>query len=93
MSPPAPAVADFRILSVKRASNDIVLTWMAPGGTTNVVQATNGSNGSYATNGFANISTSFINPGSASAGVTNTYTDLFGGTNKPARYYRIRQTP
>jgi hypothetical protein len=93
VSPPAPAVADFRILSVKRATNDVVLTWMAPGGTTNVVQATNGSNGSYATNGFANISTSFINPGSASAGVTNTYTDLFGGTNKPARYYRIRQTP
>ena len=85
--------ADFRILSIKRATNDVVLTWMAPGGTTNVVQATGGSSGSFATNGFANISSSFINPGSASAGVTNIYTDSFGATNKPARYYRIRQTP
>jgi hypothetical protein len=90
---PPGSVVDFRILSIKRATNDVVLTWMAPGGTTNVVQATNASNGSYATNGFANISTLFINPGSASTGVTNTYTDSFGATNKPARYYRIRQTP
>jgi len=90
--PPGPAV-DFRILSITRATNDIVLTWVAPGGTTNLVQATNGSGGSYATNGFADISTQFINPGSASTGVTNTFTDTLGATNKPARYYRVRQAP
>ena len=91
-SPPGPA-ADFKVLSIKRATNDVVLTWLAPGGTTNVVQATNGTAGNYATNGFGVVSAPFINPGSASTGVTNTYTDSFGATNKPARYYRVRQTP
>jgi hypothetical protein len=91
-SPPVPAV-DFRILSITRAANDISIQWMAPGGTTNAVQATNGSNGSYATNGFANISTNFVNSGSASVAVTNSYLDSSGATNKPARYYRIRQVP
>ena len=79
--------------AIIRATNDIVVTWMAPGGTTNVVQATNGSSGSYTTNGFANISSSFVNPGGRPRVVTNMYTDSFGATNKPSRYYRIRQTP
>ena len=91
-APPVPAV-DFRILSITRATNNISIQWMAPGGTTNAVQATNGSSGSYSTNGFVDISAPITNAGSASVAVTNTYVDLFGATNKPARYYRVRQVP
>ena len=87
------ARADFRILSVARATNDISVTWMAPGGTTNIVQAATSANGSYSTNGFVNISGTIINPGVASTAVTNKYVDSLGATNKPARYYRVEQTP
>ena len=84
--PPAP----FRILSVARATNDITLTWTAPGGTTNFVQA---KTGNYSTNSFVDISSSIINPGSATVGVTNRYTETLALTNKPARFYRVRQSP
>jgi len=85
--PPAP----FQILSIVRgATNNITLTWTAPGGTTNYVQA---KNGNYSTNGFANISSAIINPGSASVGVTNQYTETLALTNRPARFYRVAQTP
>jgi hypothetical protein len=83
-----PAVpTDFRILSIVKAGNDIVLTWITTGGKVDVVQATGGSNGSFNTNGFANISPSILIPGTSS--VTTNYVDLFGATNQPARYYRI----
>jgi hypothetical protein len=85
--PPAP----FRILSIARgATNNITLTWTAPGGTTNVVQA---KTGNYSTNGFVTISSPIINPGSGTVGVTNQYTESLALTNKPARFYRISQTP
>jgi hypothetical protein len=84
-----PAVStDFRILSITNAGNNIVLTWITTGGKVDVVQATGGSNGSYATNGFADISPPILIPGSSS--VTTNYVDAFGATNQPARYYRIR---
>jgi hypothetical protein len=85
--------ASFDILSIARSGNDIDLTWVAPGGTTNWVQATNGSNGSYATNGFADISSPIINSGMASTAVTNNYSDHSGATNRPSRFYRISQEP
>jgi hypothetical protein len=86
--------ADFRILSVARVTNDISVTWMAPGGTTDFVQAVNAPNGNYSTNGFADIVASMvINPGAASTAVTNKYIDSLGATNRPARYYRVRQVP
>jgi hypothetical protein len=85
-APPAP----FRILSIARATNDITLTWTAPGGTTNVVQA---KTGTYSTNGFVNISSPIINPGGGTVGVTNQYTESLALTNKPARFYLIYQTP
>jgi hypothetical protein len=83
--------APFRILSIARGgTNSITLTWTAPGGTTNVVQA---KTGNYSTNGFVNISSSIINPGSASVAVTNQYTETLALTNRPARFYRVAQTP
>jgi hypothetical protein len=83
--------APLNILSITRSVNDITLTWTAPGGTTNRVQAVNTNN--YSTSGFANISTQIFNSGIASTAVTNTYTDSFGATNRPARFYRVYQTP
>jgi hypothetical protein len=86
------AVAPLRILSIARSTNDIVLEWTAPGGTTNAVQTTGGSNGNYSTNGYADISGLITNPGIAGVGVTNYYTESLGATNQ-VRYYRIRQVP
>ena len=80
------------VLSIARSSNDIVVAWTAPGGSTNALQATFGSNGSYATNVFADISGQITNPGIATTAVTNYFTDSFGATNQ-ARYYRVRQVP
>lgn len=90
----------MRILSVVRSANNIVLTWPAAVGTTNTVQATTGSNGSYSNN-FVDIGAPIIIPGSSGPVVTNppaigssirtNYVDSLGATNK-ARYYRIRQT-
>jgi hypothetical protein len=82
------AASDFRILSITNAGNSIVLTWITTGGHADVVQTANGFNGSFATNGFADISPPIIIPGTSA--VTTNYVDPFGATNRPARYYRIR---
>ena len=84
------APATFQIVSVARSGNNITLTWTAPGGTTNIVQA---ETGNYNTNNFVNISTNFFNPGPAPVAVTNQYTDTQASTNRPARFYRISQLP
>ena len=80
----------FNITSVLIVgTNNIFLTWNTTGGNTNVVQATPGSNGSYNTNGFVNLSGQMIIAGSGA--VTTNYTDVGGATNRPSRYYRIQQ--
>jgi hypothetical protein len=81
----------FNITSIARVGNDIVLTWNTTGGNTNAVQATNGSNGNYSTNNFADISGQIIITGSGS--VTTNYVDSSGATNSPSRYYRVRRVP
>jgi len=81
----------FNITSIAVTGTNVVLTWKTTGGNTNVVQATGGSNGSYNTNGFVNISGQMVIAGSG--GVTTNYTDFGGATNRPARYYRILQLP
>ena len=81
--------ASFRITSIVRSNNNILISWTTGIGQTNALQATAGtSNGSYATNNFANIFS-----------VTNTvttstnYTDVGAATNFPSRYYRVRLVP
>lgn len=82
----------FHVTSIVRSGNDIVLTWMTPGGTTNQVQVTGGTgNGSYATNGFANLSQQMFIAGTG--GVTTNYLDVGGATNKPSQFYRVRLAP
>ena len=91
-APPSPGIASFRFISIVRNTNDVVLTWLANGGTTNSVQATSVTgDGSYNTNNFTTIFSPFFVPGSGL--VTNTYTDLGGATNTPTRFYRIRLVP
>jgi hypothetical protein len=81
----------FRILSLVPQSNDLMITWTAGGGPTNVVQATGGTvNGGYSNN-FTDISGPIPIPGSGDT--TNTYPDVGGATNRPSRYYRIRLGP
>jgi alpha-tubulin suppressor-like RCC1 family protein len=84
---PLPAT-EFRITSIQKVGHDIVLTWTAPGGSTNVVQATIGTNGLGDAPSFADISDSIHIVGSGN--VTTTFVDSWGATNQPARFYRIR---
>jgi alpha-tubulin suppressor-like RCC1 family protein len=80
--------AEFRITSIQKAGDDIVLTWTAPGGSTNVVQATIGPNGIVDAASFADISDSIHIIGSGN--VTTNFVDSSAATNQPARFYRIR---
>jgi subtilisin-like proprotein convertase family protein len=79
----------FRITSILKSNNDILINWTTGIGQTNALQATAGTgNGSYSTDNFANI---FI--------VTNTvttstnYTEVGAATNVPSRFYRVRLLP
>ena len=77
-----------QITSIVRSGNDVRLTWTACDGKTNFVQVTPGTaNGSY-TNNFVNLSGQIV---ITPSGTTTNFTDSGGATNKPARYYRVRQ--
>ena len=82
----------FRLTSIVRQGNNVVLTWTTSGGTTSQVQVTAGTGGgNYATNGFANLGAQLIIGGSGL--VTTNFTDAGGATNVPARYYRVKLVP
>jgi autotransporter-associated beta strand protein len=88
---PTNSFSALRIISVVQQSNDVNVTWTTAGGRTNAVQATAGDGaGGYSTN-FADISGPIIIPGSVDT--TTNYVDVGGGTNSPARYYRVRLVP
>jgi Bacterial TSP3 repeat len=79
----------FRIASIVQTGNNVLVTWMMGSGKTNALQATaSAGDGSYQTNGFANL---FIVTNTV--GTTTNYLDVGGATNKPARYYRVRLVP
>jgi len=92
-NPLDPNSKPLRITAVARQGNDFTVTWLTLGGTTNMLQVTGGTgNGSFSTNGFADIGGSMtIVPGVGP--VTTNYTETGGATNTPARYYRIRLVP
>ena len=82
----------FTVISTAPSGSDIVIVWKTAGVRTNAVQATSGApDGSYNTNGFADVSGPIVIavPGDT---MTN-YTDVGGATNSPSRYYRIRLVP
>ena len=81
--------ASFRITSIVRSNNNILISWTTGIGQTNALQATAGTaNGSYATNNFVNI----FSVTNAVTTSTN-YTDVGAATNFPSRYYRVRLVP
>jgi hypothetical protein len=83
-------VTSFQITAISREGNDMRITWTDIGGQTNIVQATNGLGGNYATN-FTDLSSSIVLQGSGI--VTTNYLDVGGATNFPARFYRVRSAP
>jgi hypothetical protein len=84
----APVVTPFGITSVAVQGNDVLLAWTTTGGSTNVVQVTNGDVAGNYTNSFADLSPPIIPPGTGATATS--YLDSGGATNQPARYYRIR---
>ena len=76
----------FRITSILQQGNDLLITWTTCGGTTNIVQATNGDAGGCYSNNFTNLSPQIILAGTSVT--TATYLDV-GGATGPARYYRV----
>ena len=81
----------FRPTAVTPSTNDVLLTWMMGPGATNALQAAAGSvNGGYGTNAFTDI---FVVTNNSAAGTVTNYLDVGAGTNKPARYYRVRLVP
>jgi hypothetical protein len=78
----------FRITSVTRTGNDLLVSWLMGPGATNALQVSSGGiHGEYATNGFTDI---FVVTNNTMAGALTNYLDVGGATNKPARYYRAR---
>jgi len=73
---------DFVLPEMSASTNDLLITWTATGGFTNVVQAT-----ADPCNTFSDSNPRLMMPGS---GTTNTYLDVGSLTNCPARFYRIR---
>lgn len=80
----------FRIVSVARQSNDMLVTWMMAPGATNTLQATAGNGSGYTTNGFTDI---FVVTNNTSVGTVTNYLDAGAATNSPSRYYRARLLP
>lgn len=81
----------FRITSVAREGNDLLVAWLMGPGQTNTLQTTAGNpDGSYTTNGFTDI---FIVTNNTGVGSITNYLDVGAATNSPSRFYRARLIP
>jgi len=78
-----PSKAQARVTALTRVNNDTRISWTATAGFTSVVQASTNVTANY-----VDISGNIL-PGPA----TNTFVELGGATNRPARFYRIRLAP
>jgi hypothetical protein len=67
-------------------NNDMLVSWTAGGGRTNVVQSATDLTGSY-----TNVSPNIILPGTGD--VTTNYLDAGAATDAANRFYRIRLVP
>lgn len=81
----------FRITSIVRQSNDMLITWMMGPGASNTLQSTTGdASGNYNTNGFTDT---FVVTNNPYLGTVTNYLDRGAVTNTPVRYYRARLVP
>ena len=81
----------FRITAIGQEGDDLRLTWLLGPGTMNVLQATPGeADGSYGTNGFADI---FFVTNNVPVGSVTNHLDVGAATNVPSLYYRVRLVP
>src|SRR5208282_2072920 len=81
-----PTVPPFQITSIVLTNTtDLLITWNTTG-TSNIVQVTAGmgASGSYATNGFTDLTNISVTT------ATTNFWDVGAATNMPSRYYRIR---
>jgi len=83
---PTNSASTFQVFSVTSSGDDMLVSWQAGGGRTNVVEASADLAGCY-----TNLSDNIILPGSGD--VMTNYLDVGGATNVPARFYRIRLVP
>jgi hypothetical protein len=90
LNPTNPASV-FRVTELKPNGSDLVITWKTAGRNTNVVQVANGILSGGLSNSFYDISGPIV-IGPAGDTTTN-YTHRGGGTNGPARFYRVRLGP
>lgn len=83
----------FHVVSVASQGNNVVVTWAAGGGKTNMLQYVNGGpSGNYSTN-FTDLPPQVVLPGTPGTTIITNQTDIGGATNFPARYYRVRLVP
>jgi len=88
--PTNPNSTPFRITSITQQGYDVLITWTAVGGKTNVMQASTVASGNYS-NKFADVGPIIIPNGT---GLTSTnYLDVGAATNAAARFYRVRLVP
>jgi hypothetical protein len=81
---PEPSPFQFTSIVLTNA-HDLLITWNTTG-VSNIVQVTagTGTNGSFSTNGFTDLTTIVVTT------YTTNFWDVGAATNHPARYYRIR---
>lgn len=82
---PSP-LPQLRLTGIQIGGHEVDLAWTAPGGSTNVVQASSSVSG-----GYADISGNISSAGTGQ--VTNTFSEIGGATNGLTRFYRVRQVP
>jgi hypothetical protein len=79
----------FKITSITRTNsgvdgnNDILIKWNTSGTNNHLLVTSGTANGSYSANGFVNLANFAVST------ATTNYVDVGGGTNVPARYYRV----
>ena len=82
----------FRITGLAVLGSNVLVTWIAPYGSTNLLLGSKGGPGGAYSNLATNflVAPQFIMPaGSPTTGVLTNYLDVGGATNRPARYYRV----
>jgi hypothetical protein len=96
---PTNSAAYLHVISVVKTNNDMRITYLGANGDsngslgpkTNILEFTKGAgpSGSY-TNNFVSTGVTNILSGGTGVGIVTNMVDVGGGTNIPARYYRIR---